>query len=176
MLQRVCDSVPSGTREDSPRCSRNSNDSSLLQMCRQWSSGTLWKSRMMVQRAPPCASKSLLASMCAFSCLCLCIPSGSGVANSCPWIFIDRECGIYWVFLSISLCGRAGGSFVGLEQGHMVTAATMRLSEAALAKRQGLRVPVLQRHSMWCGPGFSGRMKEPHFHNTTAPGERNNSS
>lgn len=37
---------------------------------------------------------------------------------------------------------------MGLEQGHMVTAATMQLSEAALAKRQGPQVPVLQRHSM----------------------------
>lgn len=174
MLQRVCDSVPSGTREDSPRCSRNSNDSSLLQMCRQWL--LLEQQDDGAEGATMCFQVSLCIHAHAFSCLCLCIPSGNGVADSCPWIFIDRECGICWVFLSISLCGRAGGSFVGLEQGHMVTAATMRLSEAALAKRQGLRVPVLQRHSMWCGPGFSGRMKEPHFHNTTVRGEQNNSS
>lgn len=80
---------------------------------------------------------------------CLYIPSGNRVDSSCPWIFIDGECGICRVFLSISLCERAGGSFVGLEQGHMVTAATVRLSEAALAKRQGPRVALLQRHSMW---------------------------
>lgn len=61
MLQHVCDGVPSGTEEDGQRCRRNSSDSSLLQMCRQWSSGTLWNSRMMVQRVPPCASKSLFA-------------------------------------------------------------------------------------------------------------------
>lgn len=69
MLQRVCDSVPSGTKEDSPHCRRNSTDSTLLQMC---SSGTLWKSRMMVQRVPPYASMvawlcvHFVAFVCAF--------------------------------------------------------------------------------------------------------------
>lgn len=51
--------------------------------------------------------------MCVFSRLCLYIPCVNRVVSSCPWICIDREYGICWVFLSISLCERAGGGFVG---------------------------------------------------------------
>lgn len=75
---------------------------------------------------------------CMLPCLCLYIPPVNRVAGSCPWVSIDRECGICRVFLSISLCERAGGSFVGLQQGHTATTAARPLSVAALAKRQGL--------------------------------------
>lgn len=73
-------------------------------------------SSMMLQWVPLCAYLSLFVLICVCvhsPCLCLYIPCVNRVASSCPWISIDRECGICWVFLSISLCERAGGGFVG---------------------------------------------------------------
>lgn len=119
---------------------------------------------------------SACMNMCVFLCLCLYIPSGNRVASSCPWVFIDTECGICWVFLSISLCERAGGSFVGLEQGHMVAAATMRLSEAALARRQGLRMPPFYKDTASDISQTAAAEWRAHFHNTTFPREKDNSS
>lgn len=59
-----------------------------------------------------CLWPIVCARVCAFPCLCLYIPCANRVAGSCPWISIDRECGICRVFLYISLHERAGGGFV----------------------------------------------------------------
>lgn len=59
-----------------------------------------------------CSSVLVYACVCIPLLFCLYIPCVNRVAGSCPWISIDRECGICWVFLYISLRERAGGGFV----------------------------------------------------------------
>lgn len=64
-------------------------------------------------RPSVCARVNMCLCMCEFACLCLCIPRANRATSSRPWSCIDRECGICRVFLSISLCERAGGGVVG---------------------------------------------------------------
>lgn len=158
MPQHVCVSVPSGTEDDGPPEADETAVTAVYPKPAQCSSHTFGP-------VVPCPTgchttcMPLCLCMCVFPCLCLYIPSVNRVPSSCPWISIDRECGICWVFLSISLCERAGGSFVGYNK---VTQWRLPLCRYLWLLWPNVKVwaPILQRHGLgWVLKGFNGRMK-----------------
>lgn len=151
MPQHVCVSMPSGTEEDRPpEADKTAAMAVYFKMCSMFIV-RLWGCTTMLRWVPLRARLSLFVlvcvCMCILPCLCLYIPRVNRVASSCPWISIDRECGICWVFLSISLCERAGGGFVGYNK---VTQqqATLRRYLWPLWTNAEIWVSVLQRHSV----------------------------
>ena len=121
--------------------------------------------------ATVCMSVSVCVSVCVcvcvcvcmsvFPCLCLYILSVNRVASSCPWVSIDRECGICWVFLSISLCVRAGGGFVGYNKVTRWQATPQRrYLQLVRSKHRGLSARFTKTQHAMIAKSFTGRVEE----------------
>ena len=136
----------------SPWSRQNSSDGSLSQNVHNVHHPPQGRRCDVPLGATVCMSVSVCVNMCVcvFPCLCLYILSVNRVASSCPWVSIDRECGICWVFLSISLCV--------WEQVEALWATTRSHGDksrryAAICSLFGpnveVWVPILQKHSKW---------------------------
>lgn len=148
-------SVPTGTEKGCPWRADKTPTKLLIPKCAQhssYSSGLLYDAPVD-DKVHMSVFVCVSVCMCVFPRLCLYIPCVNRVVSSCPWICIDREYGICWVFLSISLCERAGGGFVGYNKVTQwrVTLCCYRWLLWPNAKDwvAASLPPLMERHCMW---------------------------